>query len=234
MLKKRCIAILRNILEFIDYCFNFNQRIVLVLIIVVLLPTDNNSKIILHVIFLNILNLFIEWIYNQLKNIEFEERKSEVFEILYKWFTKRKNIEAFEINNLLYNALGNEYNFYNVMVEFKNCKGTIKWHTSINKLLKEMDEKAEYNYLDRNVIHNIYDLNKYIEINCEKDKAYLKSNINNIVKCLIDKQREIDKINSIKKDNLKTIILSILLAFFASDIKDILIEMFKVAINAIK
>lgn len=222
-MKKRCIFILKSIFEFIDYYFNFNQRIVLILITGILLTT-NTREIIQYVIFLNILNILMDWIYKVLKNKEFQEKKVEVFDILDKWFSKRKNIEVFEINNLIYVILGGECNYYNIIVEFKNLKGHIKWHNRINELLKEMDEKMNYRYLDNKEFHNIYDLNKYIEINCEKDKDYLKSNINNLVTSLIDKKIYIDKINSIKKDSFKSLIISILLAFFATDLKEFIIK----------
>lgn len=236
-MSKKYTEILINIIEFINECANFNQRMYLILIIL-LLPLTDNIKIICFIVAF-IFNIFIDWGYWKLKDREYKLKKDEFFEELYNWFEEREDIEISEIIDLMRVMMEPcySYNSHLLIVEFKKYKkdkkdknDVIKWHNKINELLKDMDTFYKFDFLEPYEFENGYEVIKYINENIENDKKlYLESKIRILIKCIMDKNSKIYEINTIKKDNKKNYIVttilaivSILLTLVSSNITEIL------------
>lgn len=217
-------------------CFLYWNRIfklVLLSLLIISIDFNNNINLLIYIISCYFLiNILIETAYNEITQKQWQRKKEKVFETLYDWFQKRDKIEVFEINNLLYNIFGNGYNFYQLLSEFKQYKNedidTIELHGKINNALKEMDEKIEYSNLNNDEWHFIDNLNKYIDNrNFSEDKErYLLLSIDNLAKMLIKKNKDIWELKKEKTNRTKgilfnvfSIVLAIVLAFFADDVE---------------
>lgn len=213
-MSKKYTEILINIIEFINACANFNQRMFLTFIIL-LSPLTYNIKIICFIVAL-IFNIFIDWGYWKLKDREYKLKKDEFFKELYDWFEEREDIEISEIIDLMRVMMEPYYNYNShcLIVEFKKYKkDVIKWHNKINELLKDMDTFYKFDFLEPYEFENGYEVIKYINENIENDKKlYLESKIRILIKCIRDKNLKIYEINTIKKDNKKSYIVTTILA----------------------
>ncbi|WXR62647.1 hypothetical protein WG909_05245 [Peptostreptococcaceae bacterium AGR-M142] len=218
------------------YCLYGNRSFKLIVLLLVIISIDfnNDTNLLTYIIiFYFLIDILIKAAYNEITRKQLERKKDKVFEILYDWFQKRSKIDVFEINNLIYNILGNSYNFYQLLSEFKQYKknkdiNTIELHEKINDLLKEMDEKIEYGNLNRDEWYFINNLNEYINNRkfSEDKERYLLLSIDNLAKMLIKKNKDIWELKNKETNrvkvilfNLFSVVLAIVLAFFADDIE---------------